>query len=110
MVIRNRPNYRALWSPHGEDGWYIVTVMENYRFHKAYIPKTRAERISDTVYFSPKQFNVPHMSSTDATFHTSQDLICAIHNPSPSSPLVKLVNGNKEALRNLAEIFRKANP
>ena len=84
--------------------------MEHYRCYKSYIPKTIAERISDTVGFYPKQFNMPKISSIDATFYAAQDLIYALHNPAPESPLFKLVNGNKEALRTPAEIFRKANP
>ena len=35
VVMHNRPNDRALWEPHGEDGWYIGTAMENYRCHNA---------------------------------------------------------------------------
>ena len=54
VVIHNRPNDRASWIPHGEDGWYIGPSMECYRCHKSYIPKTRVERISETVDFFPK--------------------------------------------------------
>ena len=46
----------------------------------------------------------------DATYHTSQDLIYALQNTEPVTPLIKLVNGHKEALNTLANIFRKANP
>ena len=65
------------------------------------------ERISDTVEFSPKQFNMPNMSSKDATFHAAQNLIYALQNPAPVSPLFKLGNGNKEELMTLSELFRK---
>ena len=84
--------------------------MEHYRFHKAYIPKTRAERISDTAEFSPKQSNIPKISSIDENFHAAQDLIYERQNPASEIPLVKLVNGPKEALRTLAEISRKSSP
>ena len=50
------------------------------------------------------------MFSVDATYHSAQDLIYALHNPAPAWPLVKLGNGHKEASETLAEIFRKANP
>ena len=83
--------------------------MEHYIYHKAYIPKTRVERISYTVDFFPKQFNMPQMSSTDATIHAAPDLIYALNNPAPSIPLVKPVNSQKKALRFLAEIFKKSN-
>ena len=34
-VMHNRPNYRALWAPRGEYGWYIGPAMEHHMFHKA---------------------------------------------------------------------------
>ena len=84
--------------------------MKHYVFQRAYIPKTRAEKISDTVEFPPKQFNMPNMSSKDATFNTVQDLIYALQNPAPARPLVKPKDGHKEELRTLEEIFRKPIP
>ena len=50
------------------------------------------------------------MSSIDSTYHAAQDLKYLLHNPSPSSPLVKLGHRHKEALKTLADIFRKASP
>ena len=47
------------------------------------------------------------MSSMDATYHASQDLIYALHNPSTASPLLKLGHGHKEALKTLYNIFIK---
>ena len=46
----------------------------------------------------------------DATYYAAQDLIYVLHNPAPESPLVKLSPGHKEALKTLADIFRKSNP
>ena len=46
----------------------------------------------------------------DATYHAVQNIIYALHNPSTEIPLVKLLNEHQEALKTLAEIFRKANP
>ena len=53
---------------------------------------------------------MPQMSSMDATYHAAQNLIYALHNTSPASPLVKLGHGHKEALKTLADISRKASP
>ena len=58
----------------------------------------------------PKTFHMPHMSSMDATYHAAQDLMHALHNTAPESPLVKLGHGHKEALKTLTNIFRKSNP
>ena len=94
VVIHNRPNDCASWEPHVEYGWYILTAIEHCRCHKVYTPKTRAELISDTVEFPPKTFHIPQMYSMGATYHAAQDLIYALQNPAPASPLVKLGHGH----------------
>ena len=81
--------------------------MEQYRFHKASIPKTIAERISDTVEFFPRDFNMPKLYSKNATINSTEDLIHELKNLAPVSPLVTLVNLHKEAMISLAEIFGK---
>ena len=50
---------------------------------------------------------MPKMSSSDTTFHIAPDLIYILQNLAPAHPLIKLVNGHKEAFRDLEEIFRK---
>ena len=97
-----------MWKPHGEVRWYIRPAMEHYIFHTAYIPKTRAERISDTVEFFPKQFNIPKIFSMYATIHDALDLIHALHNPALTIPLVTLENSHKESLISPADIFGKS--
>ena len=50
---------------------------------------------------------MPKMSSTESTINATQDLIHAMKNSAPVSPLVTLVDAHKEALRYLAYIFGK---
>ena len=52
---------------------------------------------------------MPQMSSINATCHAAQDLIYALPNPAPASPLIKLGHRQKESLKTLADIFRKSN-
>ena len=52
---------------------------------------------------------MPQISSMDANYHAAQELIYALHNPAPTSPLLKLGKLHQESLKNLADIFRKAN-
>ena len=48
------------------------------------------------------------MSSTDAIIHAAHNLICALQNPAPASPLVTLVNAHKKSLISLEDISEKA--
>ena len=53
---------------------------------------------------------MPQISSMDATYHSAKDLFYALQNTSLARPLFKIGHLHKEALRNLAEVFRKVNP
>jgi hypothetical protein len=49
VVIHLKPDQRASWSYHGEEGWYVSPSMEHYRCVKCYIPTTARERDVDTL-------------------------------------------------------------
>ena len=60
--------------------------------------------------FLPNKFNMSNISSTDASIHSTQDLIRALQNPAPSSLLVPLGGAHTYALRILAGVFNKPPP
>ena len=51
VIVHEAPSVRKAWDAHGVDGWYIGGAPKHYRYHKCYIPKTRAERIARIVKF-----------------------------------------------------------
>ena len=40
---------RKSFASHGIPAWYIGPTLEYYRCYKVYVPKTRAERVCDTI-------------------------------------------------------------
>ena len=65
VIVHEPPNKRGTWDIHGVDGWYLGMSPDHYRCHRVYIPKTRAERIAQTVKLFPHNCNVPQNTSTD---------------------------------------------
>ena len=59
VLVHEKPQNRASWDPHRVEGWYIGPALESYRCFKTYIPKTRAERITDTVAWLPHYLKFP---------------------------------------------------
>jgi hypothetical protein len=51
VMAHVKPKNRRTWDVHGEVGYSIGTSMEHHRCFKVYIVKTRATRISDSVFF-----------------------------------------------------------
>ena len=53
VVIHNMPKDITSWEPYGGLSWYSVPAMKHYRVNKRYTPITRAERILETLEFTP---------------------------------------------------------
>ena len=79
--------------------------MHHYRCYRVWANETTAERIVDTLAWFPTKVAMPTSSSTDAAIAAARDLIHALRNPSPASPLAPLTDSHHAQLRQLAEIF-----
>jgi hypothetical protein len=69
---------RGTWEEHSTDGWYLGTSNEHYQCHKIYVKKTRAERISDTVFFKHKYITQPTLRQADTIIKALDDLTHAL--------------------------------
>jgi hypothetical protein len=65
---------RKTWDVHSLNGWYLGTSDEHYRCHKIFCQKTRAERISDTVFFQHRYLTQPAVTPADAIIKAMGDL------------------------------------
>jgi hypothetical protein len=75
-----------------------------------WIKETASERIANTLAWFPTRVPLPRTSSADAATTAAQDLIYALQNPHPASPLSPLNDEHQIALRLLAEMFSTAAP
>jgi hypothetical protein len=67
VIIHEDPDHRRTWASQGVDGWYLGRARQHYRYHRVYVSKTAAERITSTVYFFPHHCTMPQTSSANAT-------------------------------------------
>jgi hypothetical protein len=51
VQVHAKPTNRQTWDTHTEAGYNLGTSMEHHRCFKIYVPKTRATRVSNTVFF-----------------------------------------------------------
>ena len=96
--IHEKPNERKSWAPHSVDGFYLGPAMQHYRYHKVFVTKTNAQRISDTVGFFPTKIRIHETSTLKQIKHSVNDLLQVLRNPQP-----KTIQTN--ALKHLAELF-----
>ncbi|KAL7475283.1 hypothetical protein ACHAW6_001205 [Cyclotella cf. meneghiniana] len=54
VQVHDKSMRRKSWDPHSGDGWSIDTSSEQYRCFRVYHKESRAEKVSDTVYFKHK--------------------------------------------------------
>ena len=105
VIVHEPPNKRGKWDIHGVDGWYLGMAPDHYRCHRVYIPKMRAEQISQTVKFFPHNRNVPQNTSADVAAAAAHRLIAALRNLAPNAPFLENDKATAAALDRLANIF-----
>jgi hypothetical protein len=65
VVVHLKPDQRASWACHGEEGWNVGPSMEHCRCVKCYLPTTSRERDVDALQFFPKKIPFPKNSTED---------------------------------------------
>ena len=102
-VAHLKPTQRASWAKHGIMSWYIGPSFDHYRCYRVYIPKTRSERVVDTVELFSKHSPTPTWDANKQIIQTAQDLTLALTNPQAQ---LKHIHANKlDALKQLVSVF-----
>ena len=78
VIAFEAPQHRKSFAPHGIPAWYIEPTLEHYRCYKVYVPKTRAERICDTVSFHPHLCEIPVLQPLEQAVIAADKLATAL--------------------------------
>ena len=100
VQIHEDANKRGSWSPHTVDGWYLGTSPDHYRSHIIHVKGTKADRVSETVFFKHKYLTNPTVTHADKVVDAARALCEAL-----SKKKQGMSNGTMDALRSLSDIF-----
>jgi hypothetical protein len=106
IIAHEKPGKRRTWAPHGQHGYSLGPEMHHYRCQNVYISATASERIVDTLEFSPHNYQMPQLSSTNRLIMATDDMMEALQNPHPELPFTQVGDDTISALKALAEIFK----
>jgi hypothetical protein len=106
IIAHEKPGKRQTWTPHGQHGYSLGPAMHHYRCQNVYISATASERIVDTLEFSPHNYQMPRLSSTDILLMAAKDMTDALQNPHLDVPFTQVGDDTISALTALAEIFK----
>ena len=102
-VAHLKPDQRASWAKHGVLGWYIGPSFKHYRCYRVYIPKTRSERVVDTVELFSTHSPTPTWDANKQIIQAAHDLTLALRNQ--QSNIQHLHKNKLDALHTLVNIF-----
>jgi hypothetical protein len=106
IIAHAKPGKRRTWAPHGKHGYSLGPAMHHYRCQNVYISATASGRIVDTLEFSPHNYQMPQLSSTDRLIKAANDMTNALQNTHPEVPFTHVGDDTISALTALAEIFK----
>jgi hypothetical protein len=104
-MVREKPDKRSTWAPHGVDGWHVGPTLESCRCCTIWIEETRAIRACDTLSWLPTKVTMPLLSSNDLMLAGVQDILEALRNPWLRSPLDPLIDSHVTTLKILSELI-----
>lgn len=110
VVVHDKPANRTSWAPHGLDGYYLGPALESYRCYRVWIRDTRKDRIADTVAWFPKYVQLPSSSTADRIAASLQDIVTALKQPSPATPLAPLTDSQHQALLDITALLTNICP
>jgi hypothetical protein len=96
-----QPTNRRTWDTHTEAGYNLGTSMEHHRCFKIYVPKTRATRVSNMVFFKHQYKTNPVVSPESLVVAAAQQLTTALKRNIPAG------NETAEALKKVSDLFTK---
>ncbi len=79
-----KPDDRLSWDTRSEPGFNLGTSMEHHRCFRVYVTRTRATRISDTVFFKHQYITNPTLSPESHMFAAAQQLVTALKGNIPA--------------------------
>ena len=101
VQVHVKPGNRRTWDTHTEAGYNLGTSMEHHRCFKIYVSKTRATRVSDTVFFKHQYITNPVVSPESLVVAAAQQLTTALKGNIPAG------NETAEALKKVSVLFTK---
>jgi hypothetical protein len=105
VLVHEKPDLRTSYSPKALDGWYLGPALDAYRCYHVWIWETRASRNCDTLPWFPTKVTMPLASSTDLILAGINDIVNALNNPSPGSPLAPLSDSHVAKLQQLTTVL-----
>jgi hypothetical protein len=111
IIAHVKPDKRNTWDLHGTDGYYIGPALLHYRCVTCYFPRTKAERICDTVSFISKTIPIPKTNTHEYLHQAASDIIHILTSPpSPTVPSLAAGDPVRQALYDLATLIQKSGP
>ena len=111
VIAHVKPSNRNSWDLNGTAGYYIGPALQHYRCVTCYFPRTRSERVCDTVRFIPNIIPLPQTNIDSYLRQAASDIVSILTKP-PSTTYPSLSAGDpvRNALLELATQLGRAEP
>ena len=107
-MVHLKPDQRASWAYHGEEGWYVGPSMEHYCCVKCYLPSTTRERDVDSLQFFPTSIPFPNISTEEYLKQAASDIVAILQKPPSSIPYLAYGDTTQNALVQIATFLGRA--
>ena len=104
VLVFERPENRATWSPHGKAGWYVGPALQHYRCYHVFLALTNSTRITDTLSWHPERIELPGSSPVELLTAALSDVTSSLTSLA-QSPLPALAASQTPTLRAVVDLL-----
>jgi hypothetical protein len=108
VVVHLKPEQRASWAFHGEEGWYVGPSMEHYQCVKYFIPSSARECDVNTLRFFPNTVPFPNISTEDYLKQAASDILSILRKSPSTLPYLAYGDATNNAIVQIATLLGRA--
>jgi hypothetical protein len=105
VLVHLKPDQRASWAYHGEEGWYVGPSMHHYRCVQCFMRTTSKVRDVDTVELFPTTISFPSVSTEDYLQQAAGDILSILSSQPTTLPSLSYGDTTKNALVQIAQLL-----
>ena len=111
IVLHIKSHAKTSWDLNGAVGYYVGPALQYYRCITCYFPKTKNERVCDTIHFIPHVISIPQVSVSDHLRQATTDIVELLKKtPSTTYPALAAGDHVRNALHELATLLGRVTP
>ena len=108
LIVHDKPRNITSWCHHVTPDWYIDPSLDHYRCMQCYMNANDTVCITDTIKYTPKEFDFPKTTPENYLQQAIGYIIQIMQDPPKTLPFKYYVDTTKNVINQIAYILQQS--